>query len=434
METAGKFERIRALAGGADAAIFGAGASGRAAAELLKKAGTGFSVYALDAGAPDFAAKPFSSEAAKSHRLVVYSPAFRPDHEWIRLAEENGARAICEPDLSALAWEGKIYAVTGTNGKTTLTSFLERALNLAGIRAIAAGNIGRPLSAFCAEIGDSSNAVAVCELSSFQTSRLKFLRPDALLWTNFAPDHLDWHKDMREYFCAKFNLVNTLRGELLFISKDVAEAAEEYGMKMPAFAKIPADMDPSACPKPFDTSVQSRNFAMAAEFLKSLGLPYAAAEAARGFPLPKYRFGEPAEASGVKFYNDSKATNAHAAIAALRELSGTESLVWFGGGKDKNCDLSELAGEIAKSAKGAVLIGQTAGKLAEILRACGVEARVCGSMKEAVEMSAKMAGDGGSVLFSPGFSSFGMFSGYADRGKSFQNEVLCLKNLKEYKK
>ena len=260
------------------------------------------------------------------------------------------------------------------------------------------------------------------------------VRPDALLWTNFAPDHLDWHKDMREYFCAKFNLVNALRGKLLFISKDVAEAAEEYGMKMPAFAKIPADMDPSACPKPFDTSVQSRNFAMAAEFLKSLGLPYAAAEAARGFALPKYRFGEPAEASGVKFYNDSKATNAHAAIAALRELSGTKSLVWLGGGKDKNCDLSELAGEIAKSAKGAVLIGQTAEKLAEILRACGVEARVCGSMKEAVEMSAKMAGDGGSVLFSPGFSSFGMFSGYADRGKSFQNEVLCLKNLKEYKK
>ena len=102
METAGKFERIRALAGGADAAIFGAGASGRAAAELLKKAGTGFSVYALDAGAPDFAAKPFSSEAAKSHRLVVYSPAFRPDHEWIRLAEENGACAICEPDLLSL--------------------------------------------------------------------------------------------------------------------------------------------------------------------------------------------------------------------------------------------------------------------------------------------------------------------------------------------
>lgn len=430
MESAGKFEKIRALAGGADAAIFGAGASGRAAAELLKRAGVGFSVYAQDAGAPDFAAKPFGAGAAKAHRLVVYSPAFRPDHEWIRLAEESGAAAICEPDLSALAWEGKIYAVTGTNGKTTLASFLERALNLAGIRAVAAGNIGRPLSAFCAEMEDSSNAAAVCELSSFQTSRLKFLRPDALLWTNFAPDHLDWHKDMREYFCAKFNLVKALRGELLFISKDVAEAAEEYGMEMPAFAKIPADMAPSACPKPFGTSVQSRNFAMASEFLKSLGLQSAAAEAARGFALPKYRFGEPVEARGVKFYNDSKATNAHAAIAALRELSGAKSLVWIGGGKDKNCDISELAAEIAKTAKGAALIGQTAGKLAKMLRSSGVDARVCGSMKEAVEIAAKMAGDGGSVLFSPGFSSFGMFSGYADRGKSFQNEVLCLKNLK----
>lgn len=103
---------------------------------------------------------------------------------------------------------------------------------------------------------------------------------------------------MREYFCAKFNLVNALRGELLFISKDVAEAAEEYGMKMPAFAKIPADMDPSACPKPFDTSVQSRNFAMAAEFLKSLGLPYAAAEAARGSPSRNTGSGNPPKRAG----------------------------------------------------------------------------------------------------------------------------------------
>lgn len=430
METPGKFGRIRELAGGRNAAVFGAGVSARAAARLLEKAGVGFSAYARDGGSPDFAAKPFCAEAAKSHRLVVYSPAFRPDHEWIRLAEENGAAAICEPDLSALAWEGKICAVTGTNGKTTLASFLERALNLAGVKAVVAGNIGRPLSAFCAEIRDTSEVVAVCELSSFQTSHLKFLRPDALLWTNFAPDHLDWHKDMREYFCAKFNLVAALRGRLLFISRDVAEAAAEYGAEMPGFAKIPADIAPADCPKPFDTSVQSRNFEMAEEFLKSLGLPSAAREAARGFSLPKYRFGEPVEARGVKFYNDSKATNAHAAAAALGELSGTRNLVWIGGGKDKNCDLSELAREVARSAKGSVLIGQTAEKLAGILRAQGAEARVCGSMKEAVEAAAEMAGEGGSVLFSPGFSSFGMFSGYADRGKSFQNEVLCLKNLK----
>ena len=163
---------------------------------------------------------------------------------------------------------------------------------------------------------------------------------------------------------------------------------------------------------------------------RPLKLGWAAAKAAEGFSLPKYRFGEPCEKFGIKFYNDSKATNVHAAVAALRELAGAKNLVWIGGGKDKLCDVSELASEVMKVASGAVLIGQTAEKLANIFNAAGFNAKICQSMKEAVECAAKMAGEGGNVLFSPGFSSFGMFAGYADRGKSFQNEVLCLKNLK----
>ncbi len=425
-----KFGNIVKLAGGKPVAIFGAGASGRAAAALFRRAGIDFAVYALGAGTPDMPVREFDESAAKLHKLAVYSPVFRPDHEWVLLAEKHGATAICEPDLSALAWHGKIYAITGTNGKTTLTSFVEKALCESGIKAVSAGNIGKPLSAFCAEMDDTENCAAVCELSSFQTSRLKFLRPDALLWTNFAPDHLDWHKDMREYFGAKFNLVKALKEKMLFVGSDVAEAAAEYGEKLPDFAQIVQCGNPSACPAPFDTSVQSQNYAMADAFLSAIGLPEAAAKAAKTFALPKYRFTTPEIACGVKFYNDSKATNAHAAIAALRELAGTKNLVWLGGGKDKNCDLTELAAEIRKAAKNAVLIGQTAEKLAKLLERENVPAEICATMKDAVAAAAKSAGEGGSVLFSPAFSSFGMFSGYADRGKSFQNEVLCLKNLK----
>lgn len=428
MEDSFKFAKISELCGGKSAAVFGAGASGKAAKALLEKAGIKAVVYDKNGG--ESCEKIFDENSAKKHRLAVYSPAFRPDHEWVRLAEKAGARAICEPDLSALAWRGKIYAVTGTNGKTTLTSFLERALNTAGIKAISAGNIGKPLSAFCAEMDDTSTTAAVCELSSFQTSRLEFLRPDALLWTNFAPDHLDWHTDMREYFSAKFNLVKNLKTKFLFAGSDVFEVAKEYGFKIPDFAKIPSQIDARECPKPFDTSVQSLNYSMAYEFLKELGIGWAAAKAAEGFSLPKYRFGEPCEKFGIKFYNDSKATNVHAAVAALRELAGAKNLVWIGGGKDKLCDVSELASEVMKVSSGAVLIGQTAEKLANIFNATGFNAKICQSMKEAVECAAKMAGEGGNVLFSPGFSSFGMFAGYADRGKSFQNEVLCLKNLK----
>ena len=153
-----KFAKISELCGGESAAVFGAGTSGKAAKALLEKAGMEVVVYDKNGGGS--CEKIFDESSAKKHRLAVYSPAFRPDHEWVQLAEKAGARAICEPDLSALAWSGKIYAVTGTNGKTTLTSFLERALNLAGINAVSAGNIGKPLSAFCAEMDDTSTTAA----------------------------------------------------------------------------------------------------------------------------------------------------------------------------------------------------------------------------------------------------------------------------------
>ena len=149
------------------------------------------------------------------------------------------------------------------------------------------------------------------------------------------------------------------------------------------------------------------------------------------FTLPDFRFSTPLEVNQVRFYNDSKATNAHATIGALQELKNEKHLIWIGGGKDKNCDLTELADVVCKYAKSAVLIGQTSAKLQALLDGKlqdGVF--VCNSMKEAVEKSMELAKKDSAVLFSPAFSSFGMFKSYADRGKSFKNEVLCLKNLK----
>lgn len=427
---------ITELAQGKPVAVFGAGSSGRAAQKLLESLGLESVVYAESASkkpSPDDAnCREFSPEAAKGHALVVYSPAFRPDHKWIAEAEEAGATAICEPDLSALAWSGKIVAITGTNGKTTLTSFLTHALKLAGIDAIAAGNIGTPLSAFCPEFGSDAKKVAVCELSSFQTFRLKYLRPDALLWTNFAPDHLDWHKDMREYFDAKFNLVEAANGNPIFVGEDVVQAAAQYGKTLPQNARTVAPAPDYRAPAPFDSSIQSKNYAMAAAFLREAGLPAELPErAAKTFALPAYRFSKPLEVGSVRFFNDSKATNAHAAIAALEELGNEPDLIWLGGGKDKLCDLSELADAVAKHARAAVLIGQTAPKLAAMLEGRLADgAFVCDSMRRAVEKCNSLARKNTAVLFSPAFSSFGMFSGYAERGKSFESEVLCLKNLK----
>lgn len=431
MEKQNGYNAIKELAAGKKAAVFGTGVSGMAARGLLERLGIESVFYAQENSKRDgeisgAELEPFSKEAAKNHALVIYSPAFRPDHEWIKTAEDAGATAICEPDLSALAWDGKIIAVTGTNGKTTVTSFITHALKSAGFDALSAGNIGEPLSAFC-DGGDNSKKIAVCELSSFQTFRLKYLRPDALLWTNFAPDHLDWHKDLREYFGAKFRLVENLKGKMLVAGESVAEAAKEYGRELPCFSAVLKECGSERGPVPFDTSVQSKNFFMARELLRSFGISDAEIEdSARTFSLPAHRFSRPIEARGVKFYNDSKATNAHAAIAALEELKGAPNLIWLGGGKDKHCELSELVKAVKESAKGAVLIGETAEILKNELGGLPLGAIVKPSMEDAVKAAAEMA-NGGSVLFSPGFSSFGMFSGYADRGKSFESAVLCLK-------
>jgi len=423
------FENIHRLSSGKPVAIFGTGSSGSAAKKLLDAIGIKSVMYAENGAG---AKSDFTAIDARNHALAVYSPAFRPDHKWLCAARAEGVKTICETDLSALAWSGKIVAITGTNGKTTLTSFVTHLLNRAGFDAIAAGNIGDPLSGFCFEYGGDKNKIAVCELSSFQTSALEFLRPDALLWTNFAPDHLDWHKDMREYFTAKHNLVKAMRGELFIAGSSVAHSAASFDIILPKFAKILDEENPPSAPEPFGSSIQARNFDMAINFAESFGVDGATVRAAAAdFKLPAHRFSRPIISRGVRFFNDSKATNAHAAIAALKELKNEKHLVWLGGGKNKHCDISPLVDAVSESAKAAVLIGQTAEMLKEVLdKKLPQGAHVCSSMEDAVGRAFALSKEDSAVLFSPGFSSFGMFSGYADRGKSFENSVLCLKNLK----
>ncbi len=427
-------ESIEQLSAGKPVAIFGTGVSGMAVKSLLDFLGIKSEFYSEDShsGKADLPTREFTEADASRHSLVVYSPAFRPDHRWIKTAENAGAEAVCEPDLSYLAWRGKIIAVTGTNGKTTLTSFLTHAMKFAGMDAVAAGNIGRPLGSLCLEFGGDENKIAVCELSSFQTARLKFLRPSALLWTNFAPDHLDWHADIGEYFLSKFNLVESTTSGTIVVGSDAYAEAEKYGRSFPKYAGVVDNSKRHPAPPPFDNSIQSKNFAMAVEFGKSEGIREEVFwRAAETFSLPAHRFSTPITRGGIRFFNDSKATNVHAAVAALNELGNEPDLIWIGGGKDKNCDLSELVETLRARAKAAVLIGQSADKLSRALKdklKCG--AYICKSMKEAVEKSCSLAGKNSAVLFSPAFSSFGMFSGYVERGKSFENEVLCLKNLK----
>ena len=419
-------QKILKLTANKPVAIFGAGVSGVAVKNLLNKIGVECVIYAENLN------KCFTEKSVEEHKLVVYSPAFRPNHKWIEIAEKKHLECICETDLSALAWQGKIIAVTGTNGKTTLTSFLTHALNFVGKKAISVGNIGTPLSQICAEKDFDDATIAVYELSSFQTSRLKYLHPYAVLWTNFDSDHLDWHESLEEYFYAKVNLVKALTKEIFIAGSSVEKYANNFAYKLPSFTEILDEEKLQKAPAPFSSTIQAKNYAIAKGLWQKLSLDEKALEqACKSFELPQFRFSLPEKIGNIKFYNDSKATNAHAAIAAIKELAKEKNLIWLGGGKDKCCDLSELINCIAIHCKGAVVIGQTAEKLKELLEEKSINVKIAKDMAEAVENAYELALEDGCVVFSPAFSSFGMFAGYAERGKSFQNAVLCLKNSKK---
>lgn len=414
--------KLKELARGKSVALFGCGASTKAVKKLFDLADINCVFY-------DDKENIFDLQKAKNHGIAIYSPAFKPSHPFRKIAEECGILCVGEPDLAGILWQGKSIAITGTNGKTTLTSFLTLALNKSGRKAFACGNIGKPLCEFIAD-GISHDEIAVFEISSFQSMSLKFMKFDALIWTNFAPDHLDWHCDMQEYFDAKLHISNLLKSEIFLFGSGVKEASKEYKVELPKFAEF---VDKNLCkdsPFPFDNSIQSENFALAKRLFEKLSIPTKFLyESASEFKLAKFRFAKTAQIDGITFWNDSKATNAHAAIAALNELKGNK-VFWIGGGKNKYCDNSELCECVKKIAVGAALIGQTAPILKPELEGLKLGVFECETLQEAVRISYEKSPKGCNVLFSPAFSSFGMFKSYSDRGNCFDEAVNQILNEK----
>ncbi len=409
-------------------AVLGYGVSGQAAAALLHNHGCGVEAY--DERPGEGARGTFGKEEARRHDLVVYSPGFRQEHLWLQTARAAGCLCLGEMDFASLFWKGKLVAVTGTNGKTTLTEFLATALRRQGVAAVAAGNIGHPLSRLD-ELGETQARTAVCEVSSFQSERLHYLRPDALLWTNFDEDHLDRYATTADYFAAKWSLVQRLEGTRLLVGESVAKAAKEFGFKLPAHALvvnrsgadklIPQDSIFAAYP-------QQENYLLARRYWELEGHPLEVLEeTARAFSTRRHRLARVAAVDGVEFWNDSKGTNFHATLAALETFTGP--VAWIGGGKSKGGDIEAFAGRVAGRVREAFLIGETSGLLARVFHTRGAPATVCENLREAVERAHQAGRQGGpsAVLFSPGFASFDMFHDYAERGLAFEQAVLSLK-------
>jgi UDP-N-acetylmuramoylalanine--D-glutamate ligase len=404
-------------------AVFGGGVSGEGVLALLGSLGVPGVVY-------DAKARGFTESDTPGHALIILSPGFASNHPWVQVAQSAGLALLGELDFASLFWRGWVLAVTGTNGKTTLTEFLTHALQGAGETARAAGNIGIPLSRLVVETNGGGPAhIAVCEVSSFQAETLRHFRADATLWTNFSEDHLERHPGLEAYFNAKWNLVTRTVPDAFFVGPSVQRYARIFGRTLSARAVVATELAPvdaRLTGTVFAAYPQRENFELAAAWWRAVGRDEAQlVAAARDFRLGRHRLVQVGDHDGVAFWNDSKATNFHAVEAALAGFSRPVLLIV--GGKPKGGDLAGFIQRIAPRVKHACLIGETRSELATHCSAHGVPHTACATLADAVQGAVARAAHGDAIILSPGFASFDMFRNYEDRGDQFEQLVreLC---------
>jgi UDP-N-acetylmuramoylalanine--D-glutamate ligase len=405
-------------------AIFGGGVSGRSVLALVESLGGKGLIF--DEKASDGVRAEFRGAAVQEHRLIVFSPGFKPTHPWIGAARAAGAVCLAELDFASLFWRGSLIAITGTNGKTTLTEFLTHALRSIGRDACATGNIGHSFARLVLELGGGApDSVAVCEVSSFQAEMLRYFRADAALWTNFAEDHLERHGTMEEYFLAKWRLFERTVGGHVFAGTSVQHYAQIFGQTLPADALIATENQPADVllrGTVFAHYPQRENFLLAAAWWRGAGLREDALyAAAASFSLGAHRLARVGARDGVTYWNDSKATNFHAVEAAVAGFPAPVILI--AGGKSKGGDVAAFVGRIAPHVKHVFVIGDTRNVLATLCGARQVSHTVCADLAEAIGLAARTARSGDNVLLSPGFASFDQFRSYEDRGAQFINLV-----------
>jgi UDP-N-acetylmuramoylalanine--D-glutamate ligase len=371
--------------------------------------------------------------------LVSPSPGVPETHRVIATARDRGVPVRSEIDL-AYEWEQArpggprpMLAVTGTDGKTTTTLLAEAMLRAGGVRAVAAGNTELPL----VDAIDLDVDALVVECSSFRLAFIDAFRAEASVWLNLAPDHQNWHVDMASYEAAKARMWRHVRADDVAIGwaddPVVMRNLATVACRTRTFARHGGDyrVDGSSLVGPqgvfCEVTAMRRSLphdltnALAAAALvmePALVAPAAVGAALGEFRGPPHRIELVAEADGVRWYDDSKATSPHAALTAIRAF---ERLVLIAGGRNKGLDLGLLAQESARIVA-VVAIGEAAGELVAAFEG-RTPVEVAGSMEDAVVAARRLARPGDAVVLSPACASFDWYDGYASRGEDFVHRV-----------
>jgi UDP-N-acetylmuramoylalanine--D-glutamate ligase len=423
--------------------VLGLGRSGRSAAAFA--AARGARVVAADERPPE---QLTGLEALRGVELAI-GRAFPDPREFDLVVPSPGVpparwadarRALGDVELAFRALSVPLVAITGTNGKTTTTELTRRLLCAAGLRAEAAGNIGRP----ALELVGRPLDVAVLEVSSFQLEAVDAFRPRVAVILNVSPDHLDRHGTFEAYAAAKARIVARQADDDVAIgsgddptARAIAERTRgrcwlfrtrgpvARGAWADAGAAVLRDGDETVRVAldvaQGDAAPPVDDVLAALLAVRALGADVAkAAEGLVGFEPPPHRRELVAESAGVRWVNDSKATNPSAAILALEALSGRG--IWIAGGRSKRVELAPLADVAVRRARAAVLIGEAAGEIESAL-AARIPTRRARDLEEAVAVAGELARAGDTVLLSPACASFDQFRDYEDRGERFRAAV-----------
>jgi UDP-N-acetylmuramoylalanine--D-glutamate ligase len=390
------------------ALVLGLARSGRAAQAALESGGT--EVVAAD--------RTLGNDEDLSLldgvEVLVKSPGVPGEATLVAAARERGIPVWSEIELASRFLENPIVGVTGTNGKTTTTELLGAVFRAAGTPVEVAGNVGRPLTALD---GLDPATWVVCELSSFQLEDIVEFRPRVAVLLNLEPDHLDRHGSFEAYRDAKLRVFEQQHPD------DVAVVPRGFGTVPGRARRVEFD---ATDPLPADPAIPGahnrENAAAAYAAARELEIPDSAvAQAFRTFPGVPHRLELVAERAGIRFVNDSKATNVAAARRGLAAFDVPLRVIL--GGSRKGESFVPLAADLAGRTATAYLVGETAGELAEALSKANVRNMHCGDLAAAVAASAHDAEPGEVVLLSPACASYDQFRDFEARGDEFRRLV-----------
>ncbi|MCM8801222.1 MAG: UDP-N-acetylmuramoyl-L-alanine--D-glutamate ligase [Candidatus Omnitrophica bacterium] len=352
-----------------------------------------------------------SEDFIKNKDLIVVSPGVPQDAYPIVLAEKLNIPVISEIEFAFLLCEGTIIAITGTNGKTTLTTLVGNLLNKVKRNCFICGNIGNPFSAEVRNIKESD--FVSLEVSSFQLERIKTFKPKIAVILNFSCNHLDRYRNMEEYLNAKKRIfMNQDETDYLVLNEDdpvVKDLAKETKAKVVFF-------------KEKDNLNSNYSALLAIGSILKIDKDICL-QLIREFKGIEHRLEFVKELNHINFINDSKSTTVESTLWALRNIE--EPVILIAGGKDKGIDYQPILALAKNKIKKTILIGEAKDKIEKVLKDSVVVQKAL-TLEEAVEEAYRSAVPGDCVLLSPMCASFDMFKDYEERGRAFKKAVYDL--------